>query len=125
MHHAYINMYILVLHINYFFNFCHLFYSIKSGTVKIWNYLPFFFFTHWTFPANSTLNSYRLLASFLRGRKRFIAPRNNAFVAPLSLGDVWPSLGARVPITQRYSAKKARYSHNRAAVYSGWPESSS
>lgn len=30
---------------------------------------------------------------------------------------------ARVPITQRYSAKKARYSHNRAAVYSGWPES--
>lgn len=32
---------------------------------------------------------------------------------------------ACVPITQRYLAKKARYSHNRAAVYSGWPESSS
>lgn len=30
------------------------------------------------------------LASLLRGRERFIAPRNNAFVAPLSLGDVGP-----------------------------------
>lgn len=38
-----------------------------------------------------------------------------------SLGDVWPSLVSRL---RNYSAKKARYSHNRAAVYSGWPESS-
>lgn len=68
---------------------------------------------------------YSSLASLLRGRKRFIASRVIMHSLHRSrLATFGPRLAlARVPITQRYSAKKARYSRNRAAVYSGWPES--